>query len=158
MTDETTAYRAQREQMLLRLLVRLTRQMTVETVTRMQARGFPDMQPAYPRLLGNLDTEGTRIGGLARRMGTTRQAVAQLAAEIEKAGFVERVADPADKRGVIVRFTKKGRAGLGCAIEVMLEIEAEYAVTIGADGLAELKRLMAGILDVSDVAGRFGYE
>ena len=158
MTDETLAYRATREQMLLRLLVRLTRHMTVETVTRMQKRGIAGMQPAYPRLLGNLDTEGTRIGGLARRMGTSRQAVAQLAAEIEKAGFVERVADPQDGRGVIVRFTKKGRAGLATAIEVMTEIEAEYAVIVGAEGLAHLKRLMAEVLEVTDKPGRFGLD
>ncbi|MBI2719702.1 MAG: MarR family transcriptional regulator [Rhizobiales bacterium] len=156
MTDETVAFRAKREQMLLRLLVRLFRRMSDETVLRMRKRGIAGMMPAYPRLLGNLDTGGTRIGALARKMGTTRQAVAQLAAEIERAGFVERVPDPEDGRGVIVRFTKKGRAGLACAIEVMIEIEAEYATIIDAKGLSELKRLMAAILDVTDQEGRFG--
>jgi DNA-binding MarR family transcriptional regulator len=158
MTDEPSVFRAKREQILLRLLIRLTRHMTVETVTRMQQRGIAGMQPAYPRLLGNLDTEGTRIGGLARRMGTTRQAVAQLAKEIETAGFVERVADPKDGRGVIVRFTRKGRAGLACAIEVMTEIESEYAGIIGADGLRQLKSLMAGVLEVTDRPGTFGLD
>jgi DNA-binding MarR family transcriptional regulator len=158
MTEETTAFRARREHMLLRLLVRLTRQMTVETVTRMQARGIAGMQPGYVRLLGNLDTEGTRIGGLARKMGTTRQAVAQLAAEIEKAGFVERKPDPDDGRGVIVRFTKKGRAALQTAVEVMTGIEAEYAGLIGVDGLAQLKSLMGGILDSTDKTGVFGID
>ena len=158
MSEEPSTFRAKREHMLLRLLIRLTRQMSVETVIRMQKRGIHGMQPAYPRLLGNLDTEGTRIGGLARRMGTTRQAVAQLATEIEKAGFVERVPDPLDGRGVIVRFTKKGRAGLSCAIEVMTEIEAEYAGILGDDGLEQLKSLMAGILDQTDTQGTFGLD
>ena len=100
MIDESSTFRTKRENLLLRLLVRLTRQMTVETVTRMQKRGVHGMQPGYVRLLGNLDTEGTRIGGLSRKMGTTRQAVTQLATEIEKAGFVERLPDPDDGRRV----------------------------------------------------------
>ena len=158
MTDEPSSFRAKRENMLLRLLVRLTRQMTIETVTRMQKRGVHGMQPGYVRLLGNLDTEGTRIGGLSRKMGTTRQAVTQLATEIEKAGFVERLPDPDDGRGVIVRFTKKGRAGLQCAVEVMTEIEAEYAGLLGAGGLAQLKSLMATILEQTDTQGTFGLD
>src|SRR5258708_38796736 len=91
--------RARREQMLLRLLMRLTRSMTDETIRRVQARGHHH-QPSYLRLLGNLDAQGTRIGALARRMGTTRQAASQLLQEIERQGFVERRDDPGDQPGV----------------------------------------------------------
>jgi DNA-binding MarR family transcriptional regulator len=152
------ALRATREQLLLRLLIRLTRLMTVETVTRMQKRGVKGMQAAYVRLLGNLDTEGTRVGALARKIGITRQAVAQLAKEIEAAGFVERIPDPDDGRGVIVRFTRKGRAALACAVEVMLEIEGEYAAVIGADGLARSKALASKVLEAFDKHGTFGLD
>ena len=158
MSDAAETFRARREQILLRLLIRITRHMTVETVTRMQARGIAGMQPAYPRLLGNLDTEGTRIGALARRMGTTRQATAQLAAEIERAGFVERRPDPQDGRGVIVRFTPTGRAGLDCAVQVMAEIEAEYAGIVGAGDLTQLKETLARLLAVVDRQGAFGLD
>ena len=128
-------FRAKREQVLLRLLLRITRAMTVETVTRMQARGVLGMQPAYPRLLGNLDTDGTRLSALARRMGVSRQAVAQLVAEIEKAGFVTRASDPDDGRGVIISFTAKGREALGIAVEVMTGIEQDYAAIISQSGM-----------------------
>lgn len=151
-------FRARREKILLRQLVRLFRLMNDETVARMQARGFGGMQPSYPRLLGNLDTEGTRISGLARRMGITRQAVAQLVKEIEAAGFVERRADPEDGRGVIVAFTPKGREGLAAAVEVMAEIEAEYADVVGQSGLDELKGHLKAILDRFDRQGGFGMD
>ncbi|WP_217577632.1 MarR family winged helix-turn-helix transcriptional regulator [Mesorhizobium sp. GbtcB19] len=151
-------FRARREKILLRQLVRLFRLMNDETVARMQARGFERMQPSYPRLLGNLDTEGTRISGLARRMGITRQAVAQLVKEIEAAGFVERRADPEDGRGVIVAFTPKGRQGLATAVEVMAEIEAEYAGVLGQSGLDELKGHLKTILDRFDRQGGFGMD
>ena len=59
---------------------------------------------------------------------------------------------------MIVRFTKKGRAGLSCAIEVMTEIEAEYAGILGGKGLEKLKTLMADILDQTDAQGTFGLD
>lgn len=156
--DDPQTYRARREQTLLRMLIRITRHMTMETVNRMQRRGIAGMMPSYPRLLGNLDTEGTRIGALARKMGTTRQAVAQLSAEIEKAGFIKRWPDPEDGRGVIVKFTKKGREALACAIEVMAEIEREYAAVVGDERLSAAKHTMADILAAADKPGAFGLD
>jgi len=158
LNSRESEFRARREKILLRQLVRLFRLMNDETVARMQARGFSGMQPSYPRLLGNLDTEGTRISGLSRRMGISRQAVAQLVKEIEAAGFVERRPDPQDGRGVIVAFTPKGREGLATAVEVMGEIETEYAEVIGDAGLDELKRHLKAILDRFDRQGGFGMD
>jgi DNA-binding MarR family transcriptional regulator len=158
MNDKEAEFRARREKILLRQLVRATRLMMDETVARMRARGIAKMQPSYPRLLGNLDTEGTRLTGLASRMGVTRQAVAQLVKEIEAAGFVERRPDPDDGRGVIIAFTPHGRETLALAVEVMGEIEREYASVIGEDGLEDLKTRLKAILDRFDRPGEFGLD
>jgi DNA-binding MarR family transcriptional regulator len=158
MSFEPESFRARREQILLRLLLRVTRAMTIETVERIRARGHREMQPSFPRLLGNLDTEGTRIGALARRMGTSRQAVSQLLKEVEAAGLVERRADPGDRRGVIIRFTPHGRQVLADAVEVMTDIEADYASVIGTRGVARLKRSLKQLLDQVDQPGTFGMD
>lgn len=152
------AFRARREGNLFRLLLRVTRMMTDETATRMQAHGITGMMPAYPRLLGNLDTEGTRLGALARKMGVTRQAAAQLAGEIEKAGFVNRKPDPEDGRGVIVTFTPKGRHALAKAVEVIADIEADCARVVGTAALDRMKADMAAVLAAYDPKGGFGLD
>ena len=151
-------FRATREQVLLRLLLRITRAMTVETVTRMKARGVVGMQPGYPRLLGNLDTGGTRLSALARRMGVSRQAVAQLVTEIEKAGFVTRAPDPDDGRGVVISFTPMGRETLEMAVEVMTAIERDYAAIISQSGMNDLKGMLKAILDKTDKSTEFGLD
>jgi len=158
MDDQEAEFRARRERILLRQLLRATRLMSDDTVARMRARGGADMQPGYPRLLGNLDTGGTRLNALARRMGVTRQAVTQLAKEVEGAGFVGRRPDPDDGRGVIVSFTPKGRNALAMAVEVMTEIEGDYAGIIGIDGLNQLKDHLKAILDRFDRPGAFGLD
>ena len=132
--------------------------MSGETVRRMQARGVSDMQPSFPRLLGNLDTDGTRLGALARRMGTSRQAASQLLQQIEAKGFVLRDADPDDKRGVIVRFTPRGRRALAMAIESMMEIEEEYEKILGNKGFENLKKLLGRLLAKVDVGGELGLD
>jgi DNA-binding MarR family transcriptional regulator len=124
----------------------------------MRARGIEAMHPSYPRLLGNLDTQGTRLNALARRMGISRQAVTQLAKEIEANGFVERKPDPEDGRGVIVAFTPLGRNALAIAVDVMSEIEREYEGVIGERGMAALKRHLKAILDRFDRPGAFGLD
>jgi DNA-binding MarR family transcriptional regulator len=158
MASPPSEIRKQREQLLLRMVLRLFQTMNQETIHRMNERGVPEMMPSYPRLLGNLDTDGTRISALSRKMGTSRQATSQLLQEIEDRGFVERSPDPDDKRGVIVRFTPKGRKALGMAVETMLEIEKEYAAILGDGKMAKLKQLLGQLVDEIDPQGGLGLD
>jgi DNA-binding MarR family transcriptional regulator len=153
MSFDAAAVRARREQMLLRLLFRATHTMNAEMARRVRARGWDAFQPSFTALLGHIDTEGTTITTLAERTGTSRQAVSQLAAAIERAGFVERVPNPEDGRSVVVRHTERGRRILLDAIEVMSAIEVEYGEAAGEGEVAELKRLLAHLLGEIDPGG-----
>src|SRR5918911_4956300 len=102
--------RARRETMLLRLLFRATHAMNAELGRRLVAAGHHEFQPSFTALLAHVDTDGTTITEIARRTGTTRQAVSQLCAAIERAGLLERSPNPADRRSVIVRHTPAGRS------------------------------------------------
>ncbi len=153
MNFDSDSVRARRERMLLRLLFRATHTMNAEMTRRVRARGWGAFQPSFTTLLGHLDTEGTTITTLAARIGTSRQAVSQLAQAIEEAGLVERVPHPTDGRSVLVRHTEAGRRLLLDALEVMETIEAEYADRAGGIEIAELKRFLAHLLGEIDPAG-----
>jgi DNA-binding MarR family transcriptional regulator len=88
-------------------------------------------------------------------MGTSRQAVSQLARAIEEAGLIERLPHPTDGRSVVVRHTDAGRRILLDALEVMSAIEVEYSRRSGEAELAELKRLLAHLLGEIDPGGAF---
>jgi DNA-binding MarR family transcriptional regulator len=142
--------RAHRETVLLRLVIRVNQAETNEVVRRLHARGHEAVQPSYIGLLANIDTEGTRVVVLAQRTGNTRQAVSQLAAEIERRGYLERVADPTDGRAVLVRHTKAGRQLLLDALEDMADIEAGYEQIIGPKRMRTLKEALTMIADATD--------
>jgi DNA-binding MarR family transcriptional regulator len=109
-------------------------------------------------MLSHLDTTGTRLGALARRMGVSRQATSQLLEQIEASGFVVRSDDPTDQRGVIVRHSVKGRRLLADALETMTEIEAEYARLIGEAEFKRLAQLLGKLVQDIDRGGELGLE
>jgi DNA-binding MarR family transcriptional regulator len=145
--------RAHRETMLLRMLFRATHTMNAEMTRRVQARGWSDFKPSFTTVLSHLDSEGTTISTLAKRIGTTRQAVSQLTRAIEEVGLLERVPHPTDGRSVTVRHTDAGRRILLDAIDVMTEIENEYALALGARRATDLKRLLRALLAEIDPEG-----
>jgi len=151
---DPAAVRARRDQTLIRLLFRATNAMTAELTRRLQARGWTRFQPSFPRLLSQMDTEGTSISRLAERLGTSRQAISQLARSVEEAGLIERVPHPTDGRSVVLRSTPDGRRLSIAVLEVLDEIEAEYAALIGKTRLAELKQLLDALLEQIDPGGK----
>ena len=152
MTVEQT--RAHRETVLLRLLLRTTQAETKDLVERLVALGHRGVSPSAIGLLGNLDTEGTRLTVLAARTGNTRQAVGQLVRDLEARGYVERAPDPADGRAVLVRHTATGRRLLADALAEMDDIERGYEAIIGTHRMTALKKALSMLADAVEPSGR----
>jgi hypothetical protein len=64
--------------------------------------------------------------------------------------------DPADSRAILVRRTAKGQALMRDALEIVAEIEAEYAGILGAGRLAALKELLTDLVGYADPGGTLG--
>ena len=101
--------------------------------------GFGDVTPAHSALLRDVGDDGARPSELAAQAGVTRQAITKLVDELERLDLVRRDPDPDDGRGVIVRYTDRGRAGVAIARKRMLTLERAYAAQVGADRWAEVR-------------------
>ncbi len=123
---------------------------------RTRERGYTDISVSDANLLANLDTDGTSISALARRAGITRQAASQQVAALERAGYVERRTSATDRRAVIVVQTRRGRALLAEALDIVEDLEASYEQLLGSQGLADLKRSLSSLLDRIDPIGMLG--
>jgi DNA-binding MarR family transcriptional regulator len=146
-TDEI---RSHRETVFLRLLIRVSQVETMELVEGLHIRGHGSVQRAHITVLGNIDTEGTRLVELARRLGVTRQAASQMAHQIERKGFLERTVDPDDGRALLVRHTPAGRILLLDALTLMHEIEDRYAELVGNENMVEMLAALRKIADSVD--------
>ncbi len=155
---EPAALRAWRDATMYRLLLRASQAERRETLSRLRKRGYADVTHADTALLASLDTGDMTISALARRCGVTRQAASQQLALLEKKGYVSREPDPGNSRAVLVRRTGQGQALLRDALEVVADIEAEYAQHVGPERLAALKDLLTGLLSYSDPGGTLGVD
>lgn len=150
---DPVALRDHRNRKIYRSLSRITRVYNRWLVEQLHSRGFRDFSPAYPPLLANLDTEGSRIGALAQRAGVTRQAAGQLLVEIEAAGYVTTRPDPDDGRATVVAFTAKGKRMLATVLELVEEFEEGFARFAPAGDVERVAATLAAIADGVDPDG-----
>lgn len=136
-----------------RLLLRAHRLYADRALTRLHARGHGELGIAHVTLLPHFDAQGTRTTVLGERAGITKQAAGQIVADLERAGYVERVADERDARAAIVTFTPRGRQLVADAAAVKTEVDRELARIIGVRGLEQLHSLLREMLGKTDGAG-----
>jgi DNA-binding MarR family transcriptional regulator len=148
--------RRYRNSKVYRSLARTFRVYNRMLVTSLHESGFEDFSPAFPQIMSNLDTEGTRIGVIAKRAGITRQAAGQLVAEIERVGYVERRSAPDDARATVVHFTPLGRKVLARVFVLVEEIEGRFAEILGNRGYEAIRVGLERIADELDPNGGLG--
>lgn len=130
------------------LLFRVSRGVNEEAVRRLRERHrLPGLRTAHTLLLPHVDFQGTRLTELARRLGVSKQAVGQLVDELEHMGLLERVPDPSDGRGRLVRF-RGGPEALLPGLRLLAELEAELAEAVGPERLAHMKGTLGALLRV----------
>jgi len=90
----------------------------------------------------NLDLQGTRLTIIAARAGMTKQSMLELVDKAEALGFVERRADPDDRRAKVVAFTPMGLALLELVREGVAAAEQRMAAVMGIAFVDEMRQLL----------------
>jgi DNA-binding MarR family transcriptional regulator len=109
-------------------------------MSRLAARGFEGLTPAFASIMPLLDATGMRPTALAQRAGVTKQAMSQLVGLLEERKYVEQVPDPSDTRAKVVRLTKRGVALRKACLDVRNELHAAAAKALGKKDLARLQQ------------------
>lgn len=124
------------------LLWRASQDWNVEFVERMQAVGHGWFTAARSGLMGQIAPRGTKQGLLVERLGISKQAVQQLVDGLEADGILERVGDPTDGRGRVVRLSEAGWTAMKDANRIKIEIESGYRARLGDDDFVRLGELL----------------
>jgi DNA-binding MarR family transcriptional regulator len=69
--------------------------------------GYSDLTTAQIKLVQRIGPRGSRLTDLAEQSQVTKQTAGYLVDQLERAGWVERVADPTDGRARLVRLTER---------------------------------------------------
>ena len=128
-------------------LWRLARLWKEEFDAEMIRRGHPWITEARGAVIGQLRPGGLPQSALTASLGVSKQAVQQFVDELVREGAVERIVDPNDARGRIVRLTARGVAFIEEGIAVKRQIEAEYVGVIGEKRFAALNKALDELSD-----------
>jgi len=120
-------------------LWRVARQWKAAFETAMHAAGHGWMTETRGSVIGHLRGGGVSQAELVLALGISKQAVQQMIDELAAEGVVERVPNPADARGKIVRFTPRGAEALEVSNAVKRHIEEGYREKLGAKRFVALK-------------------
>jgi DNA-binding MarR family transcriptional regulator len=114
------------------------------------AAGYADLTPAMARVAARLSEDGIRVTELAEQARITKQSASVLVDQLERAGYVERVLDPADARARLVLIAPRGREVQRVARREERAVEREWARHLGAERLAVLKELLGDLREITD--------
>jgi DNA-binding MarR family transcriptional regulator len=137
---------AAKAQSTVQLLFKAARILNEQAIGRVRDRTKRPVRVAHTALFPHIDLAGTRLTDLASRLGVTKQAAGQLVDELVEMGMLERAPDPEDARAKLIRFSKKGRAGLFEGLSVLREIEGELETAIGSAKMRGLHDALAAVL------------
>jgi DNA-binding MarR family transcriptional regulator len=145
----TTKRRSERQQWnpdLGVLASRLLLSIQMELFARLAGDGFGDLRTRHAAVLAYLDEDGIRATELARLTGRNKQIVGRLVDELEQLGYVERRPDPSDRRAKLVVPTERGLEQMRRGDEIVAEIEARHAKSMGARDYAEFRNVLRAVV------------
>lgn len=119
-------------------------------IEAVRAAGFAEVTNAQFKIMQRIGPDGTRLTELAEQAQVTKQTAGFLVDQLEKAGWVERVPDPRDKRARLVKISERGQAAIPVATGVVEQVEAEWTEHLGVWRMAQLRRALVQLREITD--------
>lgn len=126
------------------------RAMETRVIEALTAAGFDDVTVAQGRVFARIGPKGTRVTDLAEQARITKQTAAFLVDQLQRAGYVRRVPDPADARARLVQIAPRGEAAVAVARAAEAEVEAEWTRHLGKQAASQLRRALTRLRDITD--------
>lgn len=104
--------------------------------------GWQATGTTHSAVFGLIDSEGTSISDLARRIGVTRQSMHQTVREMRRFGVVDLVDHPTDGRTKLVMLTEDGWRQVADAHRLFTALETEIERRIGPRAMGGLRRAL----------------
>jgi DNA-binding MarR family transcriptional regulator len=114
------------------------------------AAGFDDITTAQGRVFARIGPDGSRVTQLAEQAQVTKQTAGFLVDQLERAGYVRRVPDPADARARLVQIAPRGQAAVAVARAAETQVEAEWTRHLGSQTAGQLRRALTRLREITD--------
>ena len=121
-----------------------------QRILRAVAAAGHEISLAQARVFQRIDPHGSRLTRIAESAQVSKQAAKFLVDQLERGGYVERVADPDDGRARMVRITARGYDVIRVATDEQKTIETEWIAHLGSPVTDELRRVLLQLREITD--------
>lgn len=108
----------------------------------LNSAGFVELALPHIAVFQFPGPDGVRPGTLAERAGMSKQAMNRLLGSLEDLGYVVRSDAPEEGRARVVRLTERGQEAYTTIIEILQEVEQEWASELGQKDFRRLKKIL----------------
>ena len=106
-----------------RYLIALSRYLQSSTMHQLQENGqHPTLKLSFEPFISLITAGDYRLTDLAEHLAISKQACNQTANQIEKAGYIQRIPDPADGRAKMITLTKAGHQLVEQGSQAILQV------------------------------------
>ncbi len=112
--------------------------------------GYDDIPKNGLYILGGLamDLPDVPLGQLIVELGVSKQAAGQLVDTLVQRGYLQRLADEADRRKLSIRLTVRGRAAAAVQAAARAKIDAKLLAQVGEEDVRRTRRTLAALIDM----------
>jgi len=103
---------------------------------------FPHGHRGFQALLGAANCSAKNQAELAKQLGVDRTVMVYLVDDLERAGLVERLPDPNDRRSRLIRATADGFDRLNATRTAISAAESELLAALSADEQKSLREML----------------
>jgi DNA-binding MarR family transcriptional regulator len=114
------------------------------------AAGITDITLAQARIAARIASDGSRVSDLAEQARVTKQTVTFMVDQLERAGYVRRVADPIDARARLVIFADRGLAAKEVARRTEVAVQDEWTRHLGRRATTRLHQILTQLREITD--------
>jgi DNA-binding MarR family transcriptional regulator len=134
---------------LIGLLLRLLYQHHAQDIdAALREAGFGDIRPAHANVFPFVPPEGISVSELAELARVRKQTMAQAVEQLEHAGYVERRANPHDRRSRLVFLTERGASVKPVTHATAARVEERWAKVTSPEELEALRATLLRLLTV----------
>jgi DNA-binding MarR family transcriptional regulator len=127
------------------VLIKSARLYNESAIAQLKAH-VPGIRTAHTLLFPYVPLQGIRLTELAKKVGVSKQAVAQLVDELVVMGAFVKVPDPSDGRARLIRWSDAEQIHSGLA--ALEQVEGPLLEALGAERMTRMQVDLADVLRV----------
>lgn len=132
---------------LRQVLLRAHRGMNRLISAKFAGRGYSDVRPEHLTVLANMNLGETAVAEIAERAQMTPAGVRELAADLERLGYLQKAMEPPRDGSEPLRFTDQGWELMLTSFNIQREIEAGFREKLQDGDLEQLRRILGVMFD-----------